>query len=746
MWRRKANPSVPTYDFTRNTIMFSFISKLFLSKPFRAYCNLSDNLVESENYEIRKLINGPVDGVLFSKETSTILVQAGDHLWKINEKGHVIDTLERRGSMYSSGLCLKDDYYIDWVLSGDKEKKKYSEVIDANNMPEDELTDYLDSADIVEFKSIERNDKEIDACFLKMKDGMVVLDITKHSERIDTRCDHLGYSEGEYEKIGWHKTCLDGYEKKYRDKLILLGSRYIDNWHDKNAPIFVQKFARGFYCFEEGFWLWLFGNILGRTILSSLPGSPPSSYWFGDGYFQLNHNSENLNFKSFVSNEEKPIDFDNFSMYSFPEGHKIDMAIIGLGHRPNSYLKSEERLKRHYEKDVGLYALRRKTNYTSETPGASGKNNITFGQRSSYHTSNPWQPVFTGMEPSNSTWGDINFYNSENESQHYLLSSFAVPVDLHAIPKNLSFNWSGVNKKYAFKLYINDGEFFWYYHHKRRSDVFLDIYFDESEIVEAFQKLDSRKHPIKLEMCMEEIDKVGASLFICLRNNKESIFLKGTTFKYAEPGFDPGEKELAVKFEESKLWIEFRRALSDRKYLQDYIDVSRQIAENSPYAKDHAVLFIYHALELFNVCDGEGNNALMEKIFYHYVDSILPYAGMESGNEEVALNVAAFTSNSLALALSTHNDALSTVIFEKLLGPDFNITELKNVTLVFNLACYYAVHKQKPQLLEATKEALRRGKKADQFMSDSDFKDYWNDVDFMNVFEVKSNGTYLTKT
>lgn len=342
--------------------MISFISNIFLPKSFKSYHNLSDNLVESENYEIQKIIDGPIDGALFIKDSNTMLVQSSDRLWKINQHGHVIDSMEKRGDMHSSGLCLMDEGFNDWVLSGDKTEKKYSELIDASDMPDDELKNRLDNADLVEFNNIKDQKRNwFEACFLKSGDRITILKFSEDTDRVDVNCDSPGVIKGEYEEIGWYKTGLEGYEKKYDNNLTVLKHWSMDGMSCKNSVISFQKFVRSFYEFEEGFLGWLFGNILGRTILASLPGSPPSSYWFGDGYFQLTHNSEKFNFKAFTCNKDKPVDFHNLVTYELPEKYFNDIAIIGISYRRNSYLKYEKRFNRYYEKDIGLYAVRKKT-------------------------------------------------------------------------------------------------------------------------------------------------------------------------------------------------------------------------------------------------------------------------------------------------------------------------------------------------------------------------------------------------
>ncbi|MGB1226479.1 MAG: TPR end-of-group domain-containing protein [Poseidonibacter sp.] len=51
-----------------------------------------------------------------------------------------------------------------------------------------------------------------------------------------------------------------------------------------------------------------------------------------------------------------------------------------------------------------------------------------------------------------------------------------------------------------------------------------------------------------------------------------------------------------------------------------------------------------------------------------------------------------------------------------------------------NLACYYALNKKQSMLLAIT-QAIKLGKKTEQFLKDSDFKAYFEDEDFISVLK-----------
>ena len=544
--------------------LFGCISDNNISKAPGDYHFLSDNLVDSENYEIIKLINGPIDGVLYVPEINMILVQAGSYFWKINDKGYVIDTLERTGGMFSSGLILKEDFFIDWVYTGNKSKQPYSNIIDASAMTKEQLKTYFDDTEIIEFERKYRDGIEVARAYLKKKDSITVLDISKYFDLIDTQCDRTGYVEGNFHKLYWDDTCLEWYEKKYKDKIIFLENtlEYSHNWEDKNQSFFMQKFSKKTYHFEEGFFGWAFGNIMGRTLWAELPGKRPGTYWSGMGYFQLRHNSENLYFKSLITNEDDQINFENISILNFPEKNESYTSFINLEYRAYNELDVEQKLNKYYEKDVGLFAIRRKVNLKSD---------------------------------------------------------------------------------------------------------------------------------------------------------------KGRDYK-----FDTEGTNLTLDLENTTLENKFTNALSDTIFLQDFINISKEIAANSPFVKDYAFQFANYTTKLLIKNITDGNFVEAKKVLLNYIKNLLPYSGSDNKTSDVA-------SNGLVLGILSKDESLNKIIFNKLLGSDFKIDSIENEILLFNLASYYALHSKKELLLQATVQALKKGKSSTQFLTDVDFKFYWNDEDFINV-------------
>ncbi len=136
--------------------MLGFFMNSVVAAPAKEYPRLSANQSTSNDYEIVKLIDGPIDAFYQFNNQSLFIAQSGHDLWKINSTGEVVDHFNT-SDLYSSGLILETDGFIDWVFTGDKQQKSYGETIDASAYSEQQLQDAFNKADIVEF--LDKNEK-----------------------------------------------------------------------------------------------------------------------------------------------------------------------------------------------------------------------------------------------------------------------------------------------------------------------------------------------------------------------------------------------------------------------------------------------------------------------------------------------------------------------------------------------------------------------------------------------------------
>lgn len=173
---------------------------------------------------------------------------------------------------------------------------------------------------------------------------------------------------------------------------------------------------------------------------------------------------------------------------------------------------------------------------------------------------------------------------------------------------------------------------------------------------------------------------------------------------------------------------EFNKALKDKNRIQEFFDYSNQFIKTSPFVKEYSFELADFTTKLLLSRLRANDDQLAEKILLNYIENIIPFAGLSNKSMDVA-------TNGLVLALKHQRKDIFQKIHVHILGPAFDITASHQPILLFNLAAYYAKTQDKENLLLATRQALVSGKKADEFMPDSDFRDYLTDQDFIFTLE-----------
>lgn len=168
-----------------------------------------------------------------------------------------------------------------------------------------------------------------------------------------------------------------------------------------------------------------------------------------------------------------------------------------------------------------------------------------------------------------------------------------------------------------------------------------------------------------------------------------------------------------------------------KKSLQKYITESNKILSNSKFSKKHSYSIAEYTTKLAIKFSATKQYNLGKIVLINYMETQLPLIGFSEKTSDVA-------SNGLVLSILSNDDDLSKKIFTNLLSNTFDITTEKNPFLLFNLACYYSLKKEKQKMLDAIKYSLIRGKEPQQFKSDVDFKFYWKDKEFLGVLETKN--------
>jgi len=311
-----------------------------------------------------------------------------------------------------------------------------------------------------------------------------------------------------------------------------------------------------------------------------------------------------------------------------------------------------------------------------------------------------WQSVFIEVQAAKIE--SIKYFNGSEAAIHYPFK-FSKVLTPRAVPRE-------------FYLRMDKGADF---------NSILKFNFEGKEILDAFKKLGSNGKSLQLKIQIEDkADEIKISLI----SESDSIHLKHTIVKNYDNALDSIKEIYMQKSEQGIIKAKFMDAMRSIKSLQNFFDVSESIAVNSSYIKNYAFQLADHTTKLLlnYIKVGDKKNG-SKRVVRHYVNKLLPYAGKDDKSSDVASN---------ALALS--NDKISDLVLKNILGADFNVTTQNNELLLFNLACYYSLHKEKSKLLITIKRVIQRGKKPSQFMTDSDFKNYWDDPDFLKILSAKS--------
>lgn len=207
------------------------------------------------------------------------------------------------------------------------------------------------------------------------------------------------------------------------------------------------------------------------------------------------------------------------------------------------------------------------------------------------------------------------------------------------------------------------------------------------------------------------------------------------SYKSAAHGYDSAEE--IIKHETAALSEAYAAAKSSSAKIDAYLQLSKQIVDANVRLKEHSAPLADQYAQLINATNTKRDFQSTTKVLFHFVNHILtgidPFiASLDKGEKRQSqYRLSVIASQSLAASVETKNEAMSQLVFDKILTPKFDIKTHENATLIYNLACFYALKGNKPQMLEAVVQARLRGKPAKQFMDDSDFKNFLSDADFL---------------
>ena len=148
-----------------------------------------------------------------------------------------------------------------------------------------------------------------------------------------------------------------------------------------------------------------------------------------------------------------------------------------------------------------------KSPQTQQALAALRKNGVPIGLWNTYRTHYRWQPLFTRMEIQKGLIRLVEYFNGEADYIQYPLDK-RVAQNTRPVPKELHFVWDRPGR-----------------------GLLIELYFNEAEILAAFQKLGANNQPLQLEMRLDTADG-KAAFTVWLRNDKEAIELERTAIKH----------------------------------------------------------------------------------------------------------------------------------------------------------------------------------------------------------------------
>ncbi len=677
------------------------------------YWYLSDNSVESDHYEIIKIHSGIINHeLLYDNINKTYLVQSGyaianDYL-KINELGYVIDTFSFDSRLNISGLFFDEYGVVDWAITGKKILQKFSRIINADEITDDEFKGYLSRAKQMDFSK--NYDNEILRCYLYIDNKWVVLESKNRFNDFEQ-----DYDEDYFQLTS--KVYLKNINTNRRLQSLENKIRPFQKWKDQSNKIVINRFLKQGYK---------------RARLYDIN----STDWegnYGIGYFDVRHQGEDLHFKAFTTQGSSVNYNPGLSLYAAPVKQQKTEETQLLVLEPH-------RRKRKVE-EIGLYAIRKKINTSSDSIDKFEQQGISFGQYLFLKSKFNVAVLFEGFNSSSENKIKIHNIVFKDGSEEFINTTIdnQLKAKYRLMPEKLRFEWLDVKTdKKQFYLNLNGTIYNWKYPNK---GIDIDFTFSNTELLEVFQNLLessdgvsdlSQKLIFKIELTAVDGNHAYISLYIT--TEFRSIKLKNVSIRRLNKFDDVNKKQAVQFFESTKIKSLFESAMSDvvdSETVHEFISQTAVIARSSNYIDEYSFQLADYTTKLMIHLSEKRQAKLAVSILNNYMNALLPETGRDNKTDDVA-------SNGIVFCITENDAVLCKKIFDILL-PDLKLESIKNEVLLFNLACYYSLNHQKKEMLRSIKQALLRGKKASQFKTDTDFKLYWNDLDFVSIVNSEEN-------
>ncbi|WP_341676904.1 hypothetical protein [Niveibacterium sp. SC-1] len=700
-------------------LMLSFLPSLFAAGSKPDYPRLSENTAGSPRQELRKLLHGQVDGMFVAPASHQMIAAAGGYLWRFSAQGELLETLYEPEHMFASGIAFGPSTFIDWVHTGDRQHKAYGPTVDGNALSQAELFAALDRASVVEFA---RRDKTVWA-FLWADGKAWKMDITHHGDKVDTICGRETYS---YRELNWDRTCFEGYKARPRPLRELEPESFARDT-EVSRRVEVDDFNRRVYHLEGGISEQLLDATLG-TLLRGMgyPGGGPERLWFGDARARLKVGGEEIRFTAFVPRRRGDYGFYTNMKWWEPAALVPGMSPWFTVHmRGYMELPGEEGLLRHYVKDIGLFAVR---------PRGTG---ALPAERREVAT---WRPVFEGPSTRGIAVSGKVEMASGGAAHRWLRSPEprkriegmpptvvveALWPDLQQLPRALTVEWESP----------------W----NEDSHAVLRIELEAAETQRAFQQLRDAKGTLELVLQVPDLEANPDRMGVSLRAGSTTIALPGARLAYVQRPATTKAEQRAARIAANKAassWQQpfqaARQAAREEpaRALTDFLQLCAELAQDPQRAEASAPAVTAAYAELLVHYNVSRDFASSSTLMRHYLAAVHPHIGNLVRDPGQPYNVTVLASQTLAFGLHSPTDRdLVDTVMQTLIGPQFDPRIQTNATLMYNLACYYAVAGDKPRLLQSVEAARRLGKPASQFMEDADFSSYWQDEAFRKALQ-----------
>ncbi|MDR7150672.1 hypothetical protein J2W49_002635 [Hydrogenophaga palleronii] len=726
-----------------------------------AFPRLSDNTAGSATLEVRKVLQGQVDGMFVVPRTRQVVAAAGGYLWKFSDQGMLQDTLRVHGSLFTSGVVFTAEHFVDWVFTGSAQRKSYGAPVDGSALSHAEVVTALEQADVVEFG---KSDDTTAWAYLWSNGQAHKMDLSRHIDKVDIYCHRRTHSA---KGLRWKTTCFEGLPPAAR-AWVEVDPGSFANISDTQARVDVVGFDRRRFHLEEG----LDGQLVGATVGAALkamgmPGSLPGRYWFGDAHTRLRVGGEVVQFKAFVPLEDGEYRFMH-NMRWWEPASTLPGASPWFSVHMRGYMehKGEAELLRHYEKDIGLYVVRPRG--VADVPAAM-------------RTVPAWRPVFEGpVTRGAAVTGTVEFAAPPTDSTgqgettlpaaHVWLRSPPpgrhvegvqppVPVDalwpaLHQLPSALTVAWGQP------------------WQEQEHTVVRIDLVRSETQevlgrllgggasnamkLADATRAPASRdrkdrsgadsaaaRDPLELVVRVPDLKAPLDQGQVLLRSGRRQLPLLQARMTYVVQPVERADRQTSLPPASppgtTALLQQLQTAVTEASSnagagLPDFLNKAQTLAQDATRAKVLATHVTAAYAQLINQFNRASDFVSSAALVRHYLAQVHPHIGHLTGDNSQTYNQGVIASQTLAFAIHSppHRDLVDGVM-AKLIGADFDPQLQTNGTLMYNLACHYALGGDKPRLLQSAAAARRLGKPRTQFMADKDFERYWEDAEFLQV-------------